>query len=108
MPDRDANLPLVLTVEEAAEALRISRGSAYELVRTGVLPHVRLGRTIRVPRHLLLTFLGVDQAEDDPDASCTSGPIAGNGAHPHPGGALHSQEDVRDNGGHLPHGTEEA
>jgi len=53
-----SDLPLVLTVEEAAKALRISRGSAYEAVRTGDLPHVRIGRTIRVPRHLLLALLG--------------------------------------------------
>lgn len=53
-----SELPLVLTVEEAAKALRISRGSAYEAVRTGDLPHVRVGRTIRVPRKALLALLG--------------------------------------------------
>ncbi len=60
-----ADLPLVLTVEETAEVLRISRGSAYEGIRTGEIPHVRIGRTIRIPRHALLTFLGAQPAEDD-------------------------------------------
>ncbi len=42
---------LLLTVREAAQLLRISRNLAYELVAQGHLPHVRLGRVIRVPRH---------------------------------------------------------
>jgi len=53
-----AALPAVLTVEEAARVLRISRGSAYEAARTGALPTVRLGRTLRVPRSRLLELLG--------------------------------------------------
>lgn len=57
-----SELPLVLTVEEAAEALRISRGSAYEGIRTNAIPHVRIGRTIRVPRKALLTLLGEEEA----------------------------------------------
>ncbi len=51
------DLPLVLTVEEAADVLRISRGSAYEAIRADEIPHVRIGRTIRVPRHALLSLL---------------------------------------------------
>jgi excisionase family DNA binding protein len=61
-----SELPLVLTVEEAAEVMRISRGSAYEAVRTGDLPHVRIGRTIRVPRKALLALLGEDEAVPTP------------------------------------------
>ena len=41
---------LVLTVEEAAGLLRISRGLAYEMVRSGRLPSIRLGRRLLVPR----------------------------------------------------------
>lgn len=40
---------LVLTVEQAAQRLSISRGLAYELVRIGRLPSVRLGRRLVVP-----------------------------------------------------------
>lgn len=57
MPDYVEDLPLVLTVEEVAKVLRISRGSAYEAVRTGAIPSVRVGRVIRVPRHLLNSLL---------------------------------------------------
>jgi excisionase family DNA binding protein len=62
-------LPEVLTVEEAAKVLRISRGAAYELARRWResdgrhgLPVVTLGRSLRVPRDALrqLLDLGVD------------------------------------------------
>jgi excisionase family DNA binding protein len=52
--------PLVLTVEEAARLLRIGRGTAYEAVRTGDIPSVRVGRRVLVPRHALLSLLNAD------------------------------------------------
>ncbi len=42
-----------LTVPEAAELLRISRNLTYELVAEKVLPSIRLGRRVVVPRVLL-------------------------------------------------------
>jgi excisionase family DNA binding protein len=39
----------LLTVPQVAERLTIPEGYAYELVRRGVLPVVRLGKYIRVP-----------------------------------------------------------
>lgn len=60
-------LPEVLTIEEAAKVLRISRGAAYALARQWLdsggrrgLPVVRLGRSLRVPRAGLLRLLDVD------------------------------------------------
>jgi excisionase family DNA binding protein len=41
---------LTMSIEEAARALGVSRGLAYELARTGGLPVLRLGRRIVVPR----------------------------------------------------------
>lgn len=59
-------LPEVLTIEEAAKVLRISRGAAYALARQWLdsggrqgLPVVRLGRSLRVPRAGLLRLLDV-------------------------------------------------
>lgn len=52
--------PVVLTVPEAAKALRVSRGAAYEAIRVGEIPSVRIGRSLRVPRHALEQLLGVD------------------------------------------------
>jgi excisionase family DNA binding protein len=38
-----------LTVEETADELRVSRAHAYNLVNSGTIKAVRLGRSIRVP-----------------------------------------------------------
>jgi excisionase family DNA binding protein len=59
-------LPSVLTVSEAGAVLRISRGAAYEGVRSGAIPSVRIGRTIRIPRSALLSLIGDDGARDVP------------------------------------------
>jgi excisionase family DNA binding protein len=49
---------LVLTVDEAAYLLNISRGLAYELVARGELPAIRLGRRIVIPRVAMEELLG--------------------------------------------------
>ena len=66
-------LPEVLTVEEAAAALRVGRRLAYELaaryLATGGaegLPVVRLGRCLRVPRAKLDQLLAADPAPLQP------------------------------------------
>ncbi len=61
---------LTLTIEEAAAALGISRGLAYELARTGGLPVVRLGRRLVVPRTRLEAML----AADEPSNATEDGP----------------------------------
>ena len=43
------NAPILLTVEEAAELLRIGRTSMYRLVATGAVETVTVGRLRRVP-----------------------------------------------------------
>jgi excisionase family DNA binding protein len=40
---------ITLTVEEAGTRLGISRTLAYELVRRGEIPSIRLGRRVLVP-----------------------------------------------------------
>lgn len=66
-------LPEVLTVEEAAQILRIGRNAAYEQAKrwkaTGGLeglPVVNFGRTLRVPRRALaqLMVIGVRKQPD--------------------------------------------
>lgn len=49
---------LTVTVTEAAEILGVSRTSAYELVRAGALPSVRLGRRIVIRRTTLEELVG--------------------------------------------------
>jgi excisionase family DNA binding protein len=49
---------LTLSVTEAAGLLGISRALAYDLVRAGEIPAIRLGRRLVVPRHSLNELLG--------------------------------------------------
>jgi excisionase family DNA binding protein len=55
-----AGQPLVLTVEEAAALLRVSRGLAFAAVRAGTIPHLRIGRRILIPRSALYDLLRAD------------------------------------------------
>jgi excisionase family DNA binding protein len=67
-----ANLErLTLTVEEAAIVLGISRAFAYESVRRGDIPHVRIGRRLLVPRVALDRLLdsAISPEAEDPDSS---------------------------------------
>lgn len=50
----------VLTVDEAAAYLRISRGLAFAAVRDGTLPSIRIGRRILVPLRQLEALLDGD------------------------------------------------
>jgi excisionase family DNA binding protein len=48
------------TVEEAAAALGISRGLAYDMARTGDLPTVRCGRRWVVKTRALFQMLAIE------------------------------------------------
>jgi hypothetical protein len=81
-------LPALLTVEEAAEHLRIGRTKAYAMARewrnTGGrsgLPVVDLGNVLRVPLHALEQLIGVElsprpagQAVEQVQAAEVAGP----------------------------------
>ncbi|WP_395156138.1 helix-turn-helix domain-containing protein [Ilumatobacter sp.] len=49
--------PATMTVSEAAILLGISRSNAYECVRLGSIPSIRLGRRIVVPTHAINALL---------------------------------------------------
>ncbi|OGL26555.1 MAG: hypothetical protein A3G44_15610 [Candidatus Rokubacteria bacterium RIFCSPLOWO2_12_FULL_73_47] len=57
-----AELPELLTIDEAAAWLRLGRNGAYELVRRGEIKSVRLGRLLRVPRAALEELAGGPQS----------------------------------------------
>lgn len=55
---RDLNyLPMILRVEDLMPLLGIGRNTAYELIRSGQIRSIRIGRQIRIPREALLDFL---------------------------------------------------
>lgn len=45
--------PLTITVEEAAKALKIGRGLAYQMAREGKLPTLKFGRRLLVSKKAL-------------------------------------------------------
>ena len=50
-------LPLFLTVPEAARLLRIGRNTAYDLVRSGQIRSLKFGRQLRVPRQAIADLI---------------------------------------------------
>jgi excisionase family DNA binding protein len=66
------NERLLLKVDEVAEMLGLGRSKTYELVATGVLPAVRLGRSVRVPAKGLRQWLD-EQWSEQPVASQRKG-----------------------------------
>ena len=56
-PTNEKDLRLTYKVEELAPILGIGRNSAYELVRSGQIRSVRIGRTYRIPREALEDYL---------------------------------------------------
>ncbi len=80
MPEPTSTAPAaVLTIQETARLLRISRQSAYQAVRTGELPTVKIGRRILVPRHRLEAMLG--DTSDDPAVNRVDRKDASDGSH---------------------------
>ncbi len=49
---------LVYTIDEAAEELRLGRTALYDLLRSGQLGSIKIGRRRLVTRDDLLMFLG--------------------------------------------------
>lgn len=47
------------SVEETAKLLGVSRNSAYEAVRAGQIPSIRIGRRLIIPRMALERMLGL-------------------------------------------------
>ncbi len=51
------DLPITLRVEDLMPILGIGRNTAYELVRSGQIKSIRIGRKIRIPKTEVLAFL---------------------------------------------------
>lgn len=46
-----------MSVEEAAEAVGLSKNTLYQLIGTDSMPYLRFGRTIRIPRSSLIAWM---------------------------------------------------
>ena len=51
------DIPLIMKVEDLMPILLIGRNTAYELVRSGEIQSIRVGRQIRISRDALIAFL---------------------------------------------------
>ena len=51
------NLPMLFSVEEAANILHIGRSTIFKLIRDGELESIRLGRSRRIPVDALEQYI---------------------------------------------------
>lgn len=51
------DVPLVISVPELAQILRISRNTAYELVRSGQVHSKHVGAQIRISKSALISYI---------------------------------------------------
>ena len=54
--DSESDLPIMMTVSEFGKFLRVSRTTAYSIVKSGKIPYVKAGRQIRIHRNNVLDF----------------------------------------------------
>ncbi len=55
--DRPLGEVKLLTVAEVAAILRLSKMTVYRMVNSGVLPALKVGRSVRVPEHVVDEYL---------------------------------------------------
>ena len=60
----DNSKGLLISPATVAEELEISRSRAYELIKSGAIPSVRIGNSLRVPRAALERMIE-QQLKDD-------------------------------------------
>lgn len=60
--------PDILTVTQVSQALHIGRNSAYMLINTNSIRHLRIGSSIRVPKSCLVEYIASAwNTADEPD-----------------------------------------
>jgi excisionase family DNA binding protein len=63
-PPRD--MPLLLDAAEAANALSLSRAKVCAMASNGEIPSVRIGRSVRIPRDVLIAWVNDRASESTP------------------------------------------
>ena len=57
IPPASTRAPMLLTVRDVEAELQLGRTRTYELLRSGSVPVIRVGRALRVPRDALLRWV---------------------------------------------------
>ena len=47
----------VFTVKDLCSLLKISKNTAYDLIHSGAIRYIKIGRQIRIPRESVVRFL---------------------------------------------------
>ena len=47
----------ILTVTEAAEYMKLSKSKVYQLIQMGKMPHLRIGRNVRIKQSEMVKWL---------------------------------------------------
>lgn len=50
-------IAMLMKPEEVARALGVGRSKVYQMLNSGELPHIRAGKSLRVPRGALETWI---------------------------------------------------
>ncbi len=70
MKDRPTSfddLPLVLTIDELAPLLNVSRNTVYEMVRSNQIKSIKIGAQYRIPKHVIRQYLGLPDEPPQPE-----------------------------------------
>jgi excisionase family DNA binding protein len=52
----------IFTIPEVAEYLKLSKSKVYRMVQMGMIPHIRIGRNVRIMESDLMKWLEKSQA----------------------------------------------
>ena len=55
--------PEIMSVEETSAALGVSTKTVYKMLKNGTIPNMKVGRSYRVPKVHLLSFLKINMAK---------------------------------------------
>ena len=55
--------PEIMSVEEASAALGVSTKTVYKMLKNGTIQNMKVGRSYRVPKVHLLSFLKINMAK---------------------------------------------
>lgn len=56
--------PAVLSISDVAEILNITPATVRRHIKTNDLPHIKVGRLVRIPKDSLIDYLHGDLAQD--------------------------------------------
>ena len=58
------NIPNILTVKELCSLLKVGRNTAYDLIHSGAIRHIRIKNQIRIPKVYVIEYIQQAQKED--------------------------------------------